>query len=112
MVDPGETITLYLKYKLPFTLKTAAVTDDLASKIKNLFNQNQKDLIVYSLLLQKQPGSIGSEIKSDLVLPDTFNTVWSYPKNLSANASGWSSQDVLKTDKFFAVLVEKQNGIN
>jgi hypothetical protein len=109
MVDPGETITIYLKYRLPVKINNVKQENGLTENLINLFNSHRKEIMPYSLLVQKQPGSIGSEITSKLAMPDNFKVVWSYPENISADYRGWTINDILKTDKFWATLVEPQN---
>lgn len=107
MVNPGETITLYLKYKLPFKISFDSVPDQWREKFVNVFNPSQKELMPYALLAQKQPGSIGSEIESSLLLADNFKIVWTYPNNLDVTSGSWTIKDNLTVDKFWAVLIEK-----
>lgn len=109
MVDPGETITIYLKYKLPFKLEKTDKRRNVIEQIENYLNPEQKLLYPYALLAQKQSGSIASEINSTLKLPDNFNIVWQYPDGLDVVDDGWSISDDLYTDKYWAVILEMQN---
>jgi hypothetical protein len=113
MADPGETDVIYLKYKLPF----------------NIF-ENKKEAASYSLLVQKQPGSVGVKINSDLKLPKGLNVAWQYPGNFfhptfikgakedsgwrisdptfikgAKEDSGWRISDTLETDKYWAAII-------
>ena len=103
MVDPGQTINIYIKYKLPFKLESQEPFT-IMEKIQDSLNPGQKDLHIYSLLAQKQSGSIGSEIKSTLILPDGMDFVWLYPSDLEKN---WEINDHLDTDKYWAAVIEK-----
>lgn len=109
MVDPGESTVIYLKYKLPFVLEEDKSSESFWNKIKNLINFGGKELFPYALLAQKQSGSLGSEINSDLKLPDNFKIVWKYPNDLNLSDNGWQVNSKLDTDKYWAVLLEKQN---
>ncbi|MCK4553548.1 DUF4012 domain-containing protein [Candidatus Parcubacteria bacterium] len=109
MVDPGETITIYLKYKLPFKLEKTNESRNLIEQIENYLNPEQKLLYPYALLAQKQSGSIASEINSVLKLPNNFNIVWQYPDGLAVTVDGWDISDSLEEDKYWAVILEMQN---
>ncbi len=108
MVDPGEKITVYLKYKLPFALKKKEDRSMMA-KVNKILNPDQESLYPYALLVQKQPGSTGSQIKSSLKVADNFNTVWKYPKDLNIVSDGWQQNDILNTDKYWSVIFNKSN---
>jgi len=105
MVNPGETIVVRLKYVLPFKMQIAQKENNLQNKINNFLNPEQKDLCPHALLVQKQPGSIGSEFKSELVLPDNFIIKWQYGQEANKQNS-WLISDVLNTDKYWAALLE------
>jgi len=107
MVDPGQVAVIYLKYRLPFILESQKTDDSLAGRLKSLASMGQKELYPYALLAQKQAGSLGSIIKTELKLPENFKTVWKYPSDLSLIEDGWSIEDKLLTDKYWAVLMEK-----
>jgi len=108
MVDPGETITIYLKYKLPFKLEKTKESYNIIEQVENYLNPEQKLLYPYALLAQKQSGSIASEINSTLKLPDNFNIIWHYPDGLAVVVDGWSISDNLATDKYWAVVLENK----
>ena len=108
MVDPGQTATVYLKYKLPFKL-SADSEDGLMDKVKSFMNPAQKQLLPYALLAQKQPGSLSSKIISTLKLAPDFRTVWQYPAVQGARADGWQIDGLLNIDRYWAVLVEADN---
>ncbi|MFH0923555.1 MAG: DUF4012 domain-containing protein [Candidatus Falkowbacteria bacterium] len=106
MVDPGQTDIVYFKYKLPFKLEKKD-DNNIIEKIKNYFSASQEPLYPYSILIQKQSGSLGSFINSSLMLDDNFKIVWKYPEELSADSNGWEINDDLSTDKYWAVMMEK-----
>jgi len=105
MVDPGQTITIYLKYKLPFRLYKKD-DENFWQRLQNIFNPTQKQLFPYTLLVQKQSGSRPSQINSTLTLPNNFKIVWRYPEGLLTTNNSWQINDYLNTDKYWAVLLE------
>lgn len=108
MVDPGETITAYFKYKLPFKLDKDKKTYNIVEQIENYLNPDQKLLYPYALLVQKQPGSVASQINSSLKLPNNFNIIWQYPEELNLGVGGWDISDSLEVDKYWAVILESE----
>lgn len=109
MVDPGETITIYLKYRLPFRIEAKEEITGLMEKINKIINPTQKHLYPYAILIQKQPGSIASHINSNLKFPEKFKSIWKYPDNLATVFDGWQINDKLNVDKYWAVLLEINN---
>lgn len=63
-VKPGESATVTVQYKLPFTLD-----------ISKLFSQSVR----YSLLVQKQPGSFSPIVIADVNYPTAYTAQWAYP---------------------------------
>ncbi|MFH0854868.1 MAG: DUF4012 domain-containing protein [bacterium] len=83
-VDPGEEITIRIKYKLPF-------------KFFDSGNVGK-----YSLYIQKQSGSLDHIITKSLNLPDNLKPVWSYP---GAPENGeWVRFDKLDSDRFYGAI--------
>jgi len=103
MVDPGESIEIIVKYKLPFKMEANDSEDNFRTKIEKYFNPHIKDIIPYSLLVQKQPGSLGSKFSSELILTKDMQAVWAYPRNLELKYNGWDLNDILLTDKYYAI---------
>ncbi len=106
MVDPGQTIVLELKYRLPFTLTYTETPKDLITKIKNYFSPPTKPS--YSLLVQKQPGATQTTFTSDLVINQGWQSFWHYPNDLQVTNQGWSITRALETDLYFIVLFDKK----
>lgn len=105
MVDPGESTTIYIKYKLPFKMELD--NEVVAEKsISDLFKKTTSELIPYALLVQKQPGTAGSKVNSILKLPENYKNKWQYPEGADMLESGWHKKDVLDTDKYWALLLE------
>lgn len=113
-LDPGETIEINLKYKLPFKItdkKPAAaedLKDQLIAKAGAILNPDEKNLYSYSLLAQKQPGMNSSTILSELKLSDNFKSIWKYPAGLSGAESGWSIREDFNQDKIMGIIVEEK----
>jgi hypothetical protein len=109
MVDPGEKIVIYLKYRLPFTLaKIDETPKTMMDNLKQYLGEDNREYYPYSLLVQKQPGSFGSSFSSNLHLADAFKAVWKYPVDLTTSVYGWQIEDSLLTDKYYALILEKQ----
>ncbi|MFH1536634.1 MAG: DUF4012 domain-containing protein [Patescibacteria group bacterium] len=85
-VSPGESQTVSISYKLPFILKT--------EKIFNKFDS-------YSILFQKQPGSLDPLVISKLQVPDNFEQVWQYPTDFTKDYS-----TTLNVDRFYGVVLK------
>ncbi len=64
-VSPQERVTVVYKYLLPFKV-------DIADGKNNR----------YSLLMQKQSGSVNSTVKAEIEFPFAWDTTWVEPKNL------------------------------
>ncbi|PLX27841.1 hypothetical protein C0583_01225 [Candidatus Parcubacteria bacterium] len=91
-VDPGKTVVITIKYKLPFSL--------------DMNTPPTKELGAYALFLQKQPGAKSCNIESSLVLSDEVRPIWHYPEDLNTGVYGWHREDVLDEDKYYAVRLK------
>jgi hypothetical protein len=91
-VEPGESVEVYIKYILPFRLPANGI---------EIANERP-----YSLLAEKQPGSLPSKIKSLLILPGERAVNWHYPDNINVSKNGWSIEDDLSVDKFWAIKIK------
>jgi len=87
-VSPGETVVLVYKYRLPFKIDLTKPTDS------------------YSLLVQKQLGSIGSNFDHKLEYPKEWNVSWKYPDNLNLSSGMLNFNSDLKVDRFFGATFE------
>jgi hypothetical protein len=94
-VSPQETMTLKYKYLLPFKI--------------NIENRD-KPVDSYSLLAQKQSGSIGSELISDIKFPEDYNVEWNYPEdNIKKKEGELIFEGKLDADKFVGAVFTKSN---
>jgi len=113
-LDPGETIEINIKYRLPFKLtdkKQPAreeFADQLIAKVGAILNPGEKNLYSYSLLVQKQPGMNSSTIASELEFNGGFKSIWKYPASLDSGQNGWSITEDLNQDKIMAIIVEEK----
>jgi len=87
-VSPGETVVLSYKYRLPFKIDLTKSTDS------------------YSLLTQKQLGSLGSVFSHQLTFPSDWQVSWKYPENMILNSGLLNFSGDLKVDKFLGVSFE------
>jgi hypothetical protein len=106
MVDTGQTEFVTIKYKLPFKLILPEEEKGLFEQFEDLMNPIKKDVIPYTLLTQKQPGSKGSYFNSNLILSNAYKLVWVYPSKLRVTEQSWEIASRLLTDKYWAALLE------
>jgi len=106
MVDPGQSGVVTLKYRLPFNFYFDSGENNWWQRLNAWLNPEAKNLIPYSLLVQKQPGAKASEFISRLVLPAGQNIFWRHPEELTGT-TGWTINDTLNSDKYWSILVEE-----
>jgi len=107
-VDPGSFTTVYFKYRLPFKVEPKGEERvGIFDYLVNYFNPNQKELLPYALLLQKQSGTVGSNFKSQMNLADNYKMVWSYSVSDKMSENGWGVSGILNTDKYLAALITR-----
>ncbi len=92
-VSPQETVTVKYKYLLPFKIE---------------INGENKPADAYSLLAQKQSGSVGSEFIFNISYPQKYNVLWKYPDELKQDGNNLKIETDLKTDKFIGMALIKQ----
>ncbi|MCX6766207.1 MAG: DUF4012 domain-containing protein [Candidatus Moranbacteria bacterium] len=91
-VSPGESATITYRYILPFKLS---------------FDALQHPADSFSVLYQKQSGSVGSKLNSQIDLPDSLKTIWRWPDDLKQDGNALKMETVLDADKFVGLAVEK-----
>lgn len=96
-VSPQETAHITYKYLLPFKINPG---------------QKTKPADSYSVLFQKQSGTIGDKLTSTMIYPKSFKNTWNYPENNITRfdtdlETGIKMETTLETDKFAAVAVTK-----
>ncbi|MEK7067528.1 MAG: hypothetical protein AAB956_00855 [Patescibacteria group bacterium] len=62
----------------------------------------------YSLLVQKQPGSVSTDFISRLQLPENMEIILVRPINNSISRNDWQAQSDLRQDSFWAALIEQK----
>ena len=93
-VSPQETMVIKYKYLLPF---------------KIVPGQSEKSVDTYSMLIQKQAGSVGSELSIKLVYPANFSPIWNYPEDFKSNENHKVEYlTKLEKDEFFALTFKKE----
>ncbi|MFA6215244.1 MAG: DUF4012 domain-containing protein [Patescibacteria group bacterium] len=89
-LKPGEIQSVTIKYRLPFKI---------ALEGQNTF--------YYSLLAQKQAGSLGSDLSSYLKLNNGLKPLAKFPPDLASDDSGVSFKAKLNTDQFYGAALAK-----
>lgn len=114
MMDPGETVRIYFKYKLPFSAKKV-IASEWPVQVKDLFGIKDQEIITYGLLAQKQPGSLKTDLTSSLNLApyaraNNSRLAWSYPRDAKdeIKEQGWEIARQFLTDQYYAILIEKK----
>jgi hypothetical protein len=103
MTDPGETSVITLKYRLPFKLKKHEIVNvSWQDKLEAFLAGETRERYPFSLLVQKQPGAKGAEMQLSLSWPNSWEKIWSYPKEIN-----WHEKFILNRDSLRAVLLEK-----
>jgi hypothetical protein len=85
-VSPKEKVTIRYTYKLPFTLSGEG--------------GQESALRAYSLFIQKQSGSMGSQFTSQIVFPKSWDVLWSHPETVRKDLEALEYSSVLRTDAF------------
>ena len=92
-VSPQETVVVTYKYLLPFKLDV---------------NMTNKPADTYSLLVQKQSGSRGSQFAGTVTYPEYLQTVWTYPIEVQKEAQKISLTTDLREDKFLGAAFTRK----
>ncbi len=89
-VSPKESVTLKYRYLLPFRVDAKAVAEEGADS--------------YSVLFQKQAGSMGSSLLSSVSFPQNLNPIWQTAPNLVPYGRELRRETDLKTDVFQGIV--------
>lgn len=95
-VSPQETVVIRYKYLLPF---------------KIMSSEDGRMTGSYSLLVQKQSGSMGSKFFSEINYPNFYKLEWSCPDNIQNSANRSKIEGRLDNDKFYGSVFTKGNFI-
>jgi ABC-type multidrug transport system fused ATPase/permease subunit len=109
MVDPGEEVIVYIKYKLPFKVKQEEKEENFLSGFKTFLNPAQKPLTPYSILFQKQPGAMPSELEVNAHIPYNYEAVWKYPEQSEIKDRTVNYESYLDNDKYFVLFFENSS---
>lgn len=95
-VSPKEEVVVKYTYLLPFKIS---------------LNENNKPSDSYSLLVQKQSGSSGSDFISDITYPQNFDLIWRYPEGSTSEPGEDGKTKIknktnLKKDKFMGAVFQ------
>ncbi len=102
MVDPGKTIEVVFKYKLPFKVDFQASDGVLRSVLENGEKKGK-----YVLYIQKQSGSVNCFINSKMILSEKLNLIWHNLPGWATKENGWEAKDALNTDKYLGAIIKK-----
>lgn len=94
-VSPGESMTITYRYLLPFSLFKVSLGDGVQSDS-------------YSLVAQKQSGSLGSEFSSEISYPSNYETKWNFPSELKNENNVFKDETKLDRDKYIGMLFVKK----
>lgn len=89
-VSPQESVTVEYKYRLPFSLDMKKI--------------QKKDVDSYTILYQKQSGSVGSRLFSSVLFPRNIESVWQMNGNLIPYERQFTLETDLKTDVFSGII--------
>ncbi len=87
-VSPQKEVTLTYQYKLPFKIDLTKIGDS------------------YSLLVQKQAGSLGSSFSHQLDFPENWHVSWKYPEESQEQSGNYYLETDLTQDRFLGLTFE------
>lgn len=89
-VSPQESVTVEYRYLLPFHID---VTETRVGKSDS-----------FSVLYQKQSGSLGSRLHSEIIFPSNLHPIWQTGANLVPYGRTLTLEETLVTDKYVGVV--------
>lgn len=95
-VSPKETVEVEYEYELPFKLN---------------LKKNEQAADTYSLLVQKQSGSVGSNFSSTVEYVFDAEPIWTYPQNIEIQKQNLKIEAKLTTDLFFGVVFQGEKAL-
>lgn len=93
-VSPGESVTVELSYRLPFRIDMDRLRSGQADN--------------FSILYQKQSGSLGSSLQSEIDFPERWKSIWQTGGNLVPYGRRVTFSGDLATDHFIGVTLMKE----
>lgn len=92
-VSPGESVVVTYRYKLPFRVT------------QNVFQTDE--LVPFSILYQKQPGTKGSQLSTVVDYPQSLEPIWQTPENLIPYGRALKLESVLDTTVFVGAVLKE-----
>jgi hypothetical protein len=92
--SPQETTVVTYKYLLPFTLFKISIGE-------------KQPVDSYSLVAQKQSGSLGSEFVSHVEFPSNYKLKWNFPSGSKQSDKEVGIETKLDVDRFVGTVFEK-----
>ena len=109
MIDPGETASIYLRYKLPFKfIKHKEDSAGLKDTVLEKLGLDGNDVYTYSLVMENQPGTTGIMVSAGFEPGSGMKVVWRHPDIATEGNSGWLPPFELSRSRYFAVLAQKK----
>lgn len=108
-VNPGETRTVTITYRLPFNLSlaTSQKLPDWMSLLAGNVNKNESHL-PYSLIIQKQSGKINQTYQVEIETPKSLSYRWLYPSALNAQDNVYTYDNLnLERDAIIGIIFNK-----
>jgi hypothetical protein len=111
-LEPGETKSVYLKYKLPFTItqliqnqKDYSFMDQVGVVFKpDLSTSAEINSRFYSMIIQKQSGLNKTKLISSVKIPDLYQMIWAYPEDGEMNNNIYKTTRDLNKDLVNTVM--------
>jgi len=103
-IKPGHSRSITFTYKLPFTLNLEKTN----KSVWPIFSKNSTEKHLYSLLIQKQPGT-NSEFVHQVNLPSELKMFWKYPHEVKVagnNDNIWKTFFDLSNDRVIAFVLQ------
>ena len=107
MLDPGNSSTIILQYKLPLNLWQKERKNNLANRLNIFLNPLSQTFYPYSLSVQKQPGAENETLITNLILPISTKLIWD-SSDEDSNSLKPNSIFILSRDKFYSALVSNK----
>ncbi|MFA9262110.1 MAG: DUF4012 domain-containing protein [Undibacterium sp.] len=94
-VSPGESVTVRYAYELPFRVDPHRLP-------------GEENVKAYSVLYQKQSGSVASTLKAVIHYPETLKPVWQTPENLIPYQRTFEVERPLSRDFYWGIVFGQQ----
>lgn len=93
-VSPGESVTVELTYRLPFKVDMEALRQGKADR--------------FSILYQKQSGTLGSQVRSEILFPERIQNVWQTGGDLIPYERKMVFEGILDTDHLVGTVLMRE----